>query len=168
MTAEVKSSRATCWTFWAKASKESVMQRVAGEDSAWTEDTGADAARVDVHPVTLTFYALRANEQVQVRLDDTSPAFWGDAFAGNRRVGISLTASPPGALLCVNRFVINRKAISISNNQDCAEIRVRLYVHDSDARIAGTISLPPGARMEMESLIDRVVNVRGSFSLNLR
>jgi hypothetical protein len=144
------------------------MEQPEGERSAAGGAVVADAACVCVYPVTLAFYDIRANEQVQVRLDEGASAYWGDTFAGNRRVGVSLAASPQGALLCLNRFVMNKKALLMSNNQDCAEIRVRLYVHASGLCIDGMVNLPPGARMEMESLVDRITNVQGSFNLNLR
>lgn len=142
------------------------MQQEVEENPSAGEAEAATASE-EIHPVTLYFYALRANEQVQVRLEQNTPAYWGDTFAGNRRVGVVLSASPPGVFLQVNRFVLNKKSFLLSNNADCAEIRVRLYVHHPGTRIVGVVDLPPGARLEMESLVDRAVNVRGSFSLNL-
>lgn len=133
----------------------------------------ADEARVmgwegiKVWPVTLSFYALRANEQAQVRLNENSASYWGDPFPGSSRVGIAIAASPPDALLCAGRFIMNKKVLFISNGRDCVEMRVRLYVHGSSERIDGVVNLPPGARMEIESLVDRAVGAQGSFGLNL-
>jgi hypothetical protein len=128
---------------------------------------GSEAAHLKIHPITLSIYALRVNQQVQITLDQDISAVWGDSFVGNRRVGVSLMASPPGTLLHVDRFIVNKKYVLLFNNEACAEIRIRLYVHHVEPCIAGSVVLPLGARMEMESLVDRVVNVQGTFCLNL-
>ncbi|PMS24047.1 hypothetical protein C0Z19_14525 [Trinickia soli] len=147
------------------APKEKAMEQLA--DMASDGVVGAEAAHMKVHPVTLSIYALRANQQIQITLSQDATACWGDAFVGNRRVGVSLAASVPGALLHVNRFIVNKKSVLLSNNEECAEIRIRLYIHHVDLCVTGSIDLPPGAHMEIESLVDRVVNVQGSFSLIL-
>lgn len=141
------------------------MEQLANVASAGV--VGAEAAHLKIHPVTLSIYALRANQQIQITLGRDTSAFWGDPLVGNRRVGVSLAASPPGTLLHVNRLIVNRKSVFLSNNEECAEIRIRLYIHHIDPYAAGSIDLPPGARMEIESLVDRVANFQGSFSLKL-
>lgn len=150
---------------WLAAPKEKAMEQLADVASAGVVE--AEAAHLKIHPVTLSIYALRANQQIQITLGQDTSAFWGDSFVGNRRVGVSFSASPPGTLLHVNRLIVNKKSVFLSNNEECAEIRIRLYIHHVDPSVAGSIDLPPGAHMEIESLVDRVVNVQGSFSLKL-
>jgi hypothetical protein len=145
--------------------KEKAMEQLA--DTAPDGAVGAEAAHMKIHPVTLSIYALRANQQIQITLSQDAAACFGDAFVGNHRVGVSLAASPPGTLLHVNRFIVNKKSVLLSNNEECAEIRIRLYIHHVDPCITGSIDLPSDAQIEIESLVDRVINIQGSFSLIL-
>lgn len=122
---------------------------------------------MQVHPVILSFYQISEYGLAQVVLKENSLATWGGAFSGSHRVGVSLETSPPGTSLCINRFIINKKCLAISVGRDCPEIRIRLYAHDSDSCLDGTVVLPSGASMKIESAIDRVLVERGSFCLRL-
>jgi hypothetical protein len=123
------------------------------------------AARV--YPVILSFYRLGEYGLAQVALKEDSLNSWGETFLGSPRVGISLETSPPNTILSINRFVLNKKSIAITVGKDCPEIRIRLYAHACSTCLDGTIVLPSGASMKVESSIDRVILERGSFCLKL-
>jgi hypothetical protein len=123
------------------------------------------------YPIELTFYKLRANGEANVRLEDGGAVRWGNSNPGSKLVGISLSASPRGALLTLNSFVVNSHNVSLVTNASCPEIHVRLYAHTLEESFCGQVDLPPDATVTIESTMDRTtIAERGisSFVLMLR
>lgn len=125
-------------------------------------------SKIEVFPIMIAVFSLRAGDEATIVLHGESSECFGDSISGSRSVGVFVGAGSVGSVVPINRFVINRKVLSISVIENAPEIRVRLYVHDCESRIGGEVFLPPTARMAIESSIDRVVGAAGSFGLNLR
>lgn len=115
----------------------------------------------------ITFQNLRADSKAFLNIRPDQRAIFSEGDDSNRLVGLSLSTSTD-PVIGVRNFLVNAREMFLQTYQDCAEIKVLLYVRTDQSHVKGRIDLPPGAAVTLQSRNDRTTIIGlSSFAIDL-
>jgi hypothetical protein len=121
------------------------------------------------YPLRLQLIGMKIGYQAHVKLlnmDDVDGWAIGDRC--DRLVGISLKFTSSFIGMNLNGFVIKPREFFICVQQDCEQIDVCLYVRTKRSMLRGSVRLPQGGTVTLESSVDRASLVgMSSFGIAL-
>ena len=108
------------------------------------------------HSINLIFTGLGAGYQGRMRInDDDDATHWGLGNECSKLVGVSIQSSSSNTPINMSSFMLNRYEFFICVYQVSERVEVSLYVETRRRSLRGSVELPQGGSVTIESAIER-------------
>lgn len=108
------------------------------------------------YPMRFLLSGMKAGYRARIKLYETEDdEGWTIGGRCDLLVGVSVSFMTINPSANLNGFSIGQRELSINVNQDCERIDICLYMRTRNSFIKGSIQLPQGGMVTVESAIDR-------------